>query len=102
MVVSKMHRLENDVSPHEQRRRWVEKVLGLGKIKVGANESVLLRARMLGNSGVKPFDALHASSAEAAGASHFITCDDRLIRRYIGPLTCVDPQNFITIASREQ
>jgi predicted nucleic acid-binding protein len=28
----------------------------------------------------KALDALHLACAEAAGATHFLTCDDRLIR----------------------
>lgn len=35
-----------------------------------------------GVSGLKALDALHVACAEAASAAYFITCDDRLIRRY--------------------
>ena len=41
-------------------------------------------------------DALHLSCAEAAGADQFLTCDDRLLRRYSGPMTVQNSVTFIT------
>jgi hypothetical protein len=40
--------------------------------------------------------ALHLSSAEAAEATHFLTCDDRVIRRYSGQMTVESPVTFTT------
>lgn len=38
-------------------------------------------AQALIREGVKPRDAFHLSAAIAGGATHFLTCDDRLLRR---------------------
>jgi len=45
--------------------------------------------------GVKALDALHASAAEAAGCSHLLTCDDRFRRSYTGPLSILNPADFV-------
>lgn len=45
--------------------------------------------------GIKPLDALHLASAEAAAADYFLTCDDRLIKRYKGSLAVLTPLDFI-------
>ena len=45
--------------------------------------------------GVKPLDALHTAAAEAAACTHFLTCDDRLRKRYSGPLTVLNPADFV-------
>jgi predicted nucleic acid-binding protein len=50
----------------------------------------------LEQAGVKALDALHLACAEAAGAERFLTCDDRLIRRYSGQMIVQNPVTFTT------
>lgn len=38
----------------------------------------------LERQGLKAVDALHVACAEAAESEYFLTCDDRLVRRYQG------------------
>ena len=45
-------------------------------------------------------DALHLACAEAAGADCVLTCDDRLIRRYLWPLSLQTPTHFISSLSQ--
>lgn len=40
-------------------------------------------------------DALHLAVAERLGVDFFITCDDRIIKRYSGPLAVRNPIDFI-------
>ena len=94
-VCSPIHLLENSRNPLVVRRLWVERCLGLASRRVTLTESIRIRAHFLEAAGVKPLDALHAAAAEAAGATHFITCDDRLIRRYIGTLLVQTPTAFV-------
>jgi predicted nucleic acid-binding protein len=46
------------------------------------DESIRQRANLLAENSIKPLDALHVACAETATANYFVTCDDRLIRRY--------------------
>jgi predicted nucleic acid-binding protein len=48
---------------------------------------------------VKPMDALHVACAEAAGCDYFLTCDDRLIKRYNGKIKVDNPVNFILLTT---
>ena len=40
------------------------------------------RAEALEQEGLRALDALHIACAEAAGCDYFVTCDDRLKKRY--------------------
>ena len=45
--------------------------------------------------GLKAVDALHGACAEQAGAEYFLTCDDRVIRRYNGGMKAISPVEFV-------
>lgn len=60
------------------------------------------RARQLQAEGFSVLDALHLASAEQAGVDYFLTCDDRLVRRYSGKLKVVNPQAFINSLGEKQ
>lgn len=95
LVKSPIHILENDRSPLAIRRQWVERCLALAVTVSPLSEIIRARARELETGGLKPLDALHVASAETAGASHFLTCDDRLVRRYAGKITVLNPSDFV-------
>lgn len=97
MLTSVVQALENEASTQSMRRRWVEKCLRLGSRRIEVNEVIRLRAYALESLGIKPLDALHASSAEAGGATHFLTCDDELVKKYRGPMLVMNPQNFVMV-----
>lgn len=96
LVRSPIHDLENSRNPFALRRQWVEKCLRLSLQQVALHDSIKSRALALEQSGFKSLDALHLSCAEAARADHFLTCDDRLLRRYSGPMVVQSPVTFIT------
>ena len=96
LLSSPIHTLENSRSPLPVRRLWVDRCLRLAAHRLILTDAIRNRARELANSGQKPLDALHLASAEAAGADWFLTCDDRLIKRYVGPLTVQTPPHFIS------
>ena len=75
---------------------WVDKCLRLATRPVELQPSIKTRALALEQTGCKPLDALHLSCAEAAGTDQFLTCDDRLLRRYSGQMTVQNPVTFIT------
>ena len=96
LIHSPIHDLENGRNPFPLRRQWVEKCLRLAAKTVPLDAATKIRALALEQSGCKALDALHLASAEAAGTDRFLTCDDRLIRRYSGQMVVQSPITFIT------
>ncbi|MBU6403002.1 MAG: PIN domain-containing protein [Verrucomicrobia bacterium] len=94
LIRSPIHDLENDRNPFALRRRWVEKCLRLAAASIALDESIKSRALALEQSGFKALDAFHLACAEAAGTERFLTCDDRLIRRYSGQMIVESPVAF--------
>ena len=47
-------------------------------------------------------DALHGACAEQAGAEYFLTCDDRVIRKYKGEMKVINPIEFVLRVTGEQ
>jgi predicted nucleic acid-binding protein len=88
--------LENSRNPFPLRQRWVEKCLRLAGASVTLNDPIKSRALALEQAGFKALDALHLACAEAADAESFLTCDDRLIRRYSGQIIVQSPVTFTT------
>jgi predicted nucleic acid-binding protein len=68
-------------TPKLHRQRYILNVLNNGKIFIQLNDDIKKRAQALNKIGIKPLDALHLASAEAAGADYFCTCDDRFLKK---------------------
>ena len=96
LIVSEVHRLENSAAPDVFRRNWVDRVLSLAAINAPVSESMKSRAKELEIIGLTPLDALHVSSAELSKADYFLTCDDRLAKRYKGKMPVISPPQFIS------
>jgi predicted nucleic acid-binding protein len=96
LVHSPIHDLENSRNPFPLRQMWVAKCLRLAAQNVALSDSIKKRALALEQAGLKALDALHLACAEAAGAERFLTCDDRLIRRYSGQMIVQSPVTFTT------
>ena len=100
LAKSPVHILENNESPLAIRRQWVEHCLALATVEIELSETIRDRAKSLANDGLKPLDALHLACAEAAKTDHFLTCDDRLLKRYSGVrnssvIPALNPSDFI-------
>src|SRR5436853_5668988 len=95
LVTSEVLEDEASLNPLQHRRMWVQTLLGRSASRQSINDVIAARARELELSGVKAVDALHAATAETAHVTHFITCDDRFIRRYSGPLLVMRPPDFV-------
>ena len=56
----------------------------------------LLRGQQLeANDKIGQLDALHLACAETLAVDYFITCDDRLMKRYKGNIQVCNPVSFI-------
>ncbi len=100
LVSSYILEYENSRNRFVDRRKWVESKLQLATFYQEMNAEIAERGRALQEQGLGAIDALHVASAEAAGTDYFLTCDDRLIRRYQGSLNLVTPANFILAITR--
>lgn len=100
LIRSPIHDLENNRNPFPLRRQWVQKCLRLSTQTVSLDESIHARALVLEKNGCRSLDALHLAAAEAGGTDRFLTCDDRLLRRYLGPMIVQNPVQFITNPSQ--
>jgi predicted nucleic acid-binding protein len=68
-------------SPIMARQEYALQVLSQAAELIELTDEVERRAGDFVAAGVKPLDALHLASAEAAGVDFFCTCDDRLLRK---------------------
>lgn len=83
LISSAALEFEAEQTPHPVRRRFAFEVLAKATQFIPADPSVEERARFLQTQGIKPLDALHLASAEAAQAELFCTCDDRFFRKAV-------------------
>jgi predicted nucleic acid-binding protein len=81
LISSEVLLFEIDRDPSIMRQEYALEVLSKARTFVRLNERVEKRAARFVKSGIKPLDALHVASAEEAGADHFCTCDDRLLKK---------------------
>ena len=96
LVGSTVLEYENNRNPFSWRRRWVTQCIELAKLHQRVNVEIKLRAEELEQSGLKALDALHVACAEATKSDQFLTCDDRIIRRYGDEaLQILNPVNFV-------
>ena len=95
LISSSVLRYEASRNPDQEERRWVDNALHLSQFDQPMTSIIERRARDLNAQGVKPIDALHLASAEAAQADVFLTSDGRLSRHYQGGLVIMNPVEFI-------
>ena len=80
LLASETLRIETEQNPHSRRRRFAFGVLALATRFVETDSQIESRARQYEDIGLRPFDALHLSSAVEAEADVFCTTDDQLLR----------------------
>jgi predicted nucleic acid-binding protein len=72
---------ENSLNPYEDIRIEIEKLACLASESVIATETIRTMAKEYERKGIKPRDALHLACAIISGATYFITCDDRIVKK---------------------
>jgi predicted nucleic acid-binding protein len=88
---------ENSVNPFPERKAFVEEVMKLAASYQNIDHAVYERAAaIIHKCNIKPLDALHIATAEAAQVDLFITCDYNLPKRYQDGLRTVTPIEFLT------
>jgi predicted nucleic acid-binding protein len=72
---------ETSRTPNLTRKEYAYATLSRARVFAELDEQIERRARELNAVGIKPLDALHLASAEAARAELFCTYDDRLLKK---------------------
>lgn len=94
LVSSDVLRFENSENPYDERKVFVESVLSKSRRSKSVDDKTLKRATEIEKLGIKGMDALHLACAEDLGTDVFITCDDRILRRYKGTVQVENPVTF--------
>jgi predicted nucleic acid-binding protein len=101
LIDSAALRYENSRNPNASRQEWVERCLQLAQHYQPITDAVTDRALELELRGMGALDAVHAACAEAAECEYLLACDDRLLRRYAGCLSAINPVNFVLMITGE-
>lgn len=97
LISSWVLEFENSRNPFIIRKTIITYQLGFASYIQKVNESIKKRANYLKKKcRLESIDALHLACAEAAGADHFLTCDDDIIKKYKSrKITVSNPVEFI-------
>ena len=82
---------ENSRNPYAERQIFVTSVLRKARLIQTLNDNLAKRAQAIEVLGIKGVDALHLACAERLKSDYFVTCDDRMIRKYTGTIVVVNP-----------
>jgi len=82
---------ENLRNPYAERQIFVTSVLRKAVVIQTLNDRLAKRAQEIEVLGIKSLDSLHLACAERLKADYFVTCDDRIIRKYTGTVVVVNP-----------
>jgi predicted nucleic acid-binding protein len=103
LVSSEVLLFENARNPFEERRVFVSSVLAKAKVIQTVSPTLLNRAQQIETSdAISGLDALHLACAEKLKCSYFITCDDRIVRRYTGLVKAINPVQFTVDQLKEK
>lgn len=103
LVTSSVISFENSKNPFPERRKWVSICLKLSNCFLIIDDVKKKRAKEIEKKGIKPLDALHLSCAESEETEYFLTCDDKIAKRYMGETMAVlNPVEFIFKITEEE
>jgi predicted nucleic acid-binding protein len=95
IVSSDVLLFENLQNPHNERRTFVGLVLERAKSFHAINDKILKRAQEIEVCGIIGLDSLHLACAELLEADCFVTCDDKILKKYRGNLDVKNPTEFV-------
>jgi predicted nucleic acid-binding protein len=100
-VASEALAYEISRNPYPNNKATAQGILKLARAYQSLTGEILKRGQQLeGNEKIGKLDALHIACAETQQVDFFITCDDRLIKRYKGTMQLCNPTEFILLTSR--
>lgn len=91
-------------NPNPVRKQHAFAVLDKANTVIEINDIIEKRARLFVETGIKPLNALHLASAEAAKVDYLCTCDDRFLKKaqqrsdlaikVVSPVTLIEELNL--------
>jgi predicted nucleic acid-binding protein len=93
---------ENARNPYRERRVFANSVLKKSKDFCQVDDTILQRGKEIEREGIRGLDALHLACAERMQVEAFITCDDRILRKYRGGVRVKSPVSFTMEFVQEQ
>jgi hypothetical protein len=76
-----MLEFENELNPFTVRKSEIRLLSRLARHIIEPEPDIQVRAHDFEKNGIKGKDAVHLACALIGGCSHFVTCDDRIIKR---------------------
>jgi len=93
-----MLEFENELNPFAERKGEIVLLSRLARHLIEPNQDIQVRAEDFERNGIKGKDAVHLACGLVGGCSHFVTFDDRIIKRSaalgLGIVVC-NPVEFI-------
>ncbi len=86
---------ENSRNPFPGRKDWINSYLKEAGGYQKMNARIQENAKKINAMGIDPLDALHLATAEIAKADIFVTCDEKILKRYKGQLKTYNPVDFV-------
>ena len=96
LVWSYMLEYENLQNPFEIRKDAIIKWKDIAEINIVENESILKRAELLSELGLKAKDAIHIACAIESGCDYFLTTDIGILKKNIDSIKVSNPIEFIS------
>jgi len=91
IVSSDVLEYENYRNPYSERQTFVNALLQKAHVSQTLNDSLIKRAQNLEKLGIQGMDALHLACAEKLKVDYFVTCDDKIIKKYTGKIDVINP-----------
>lgn len=102
LVSSDVLLFENYRNPYDERRIFVSLILQKASNIQPISDKILARAQEIEKDNIRGLDALHLACAEELEVDYFITCDDRIIKKYKGSAKAKNPIDFVVNIFKEE
>ncbi len=102
IVSSDVLLFENAQNPYNERKVFVKSVLQRANFYQAVNDKILKRAQGIETHGISGIDSLHLACGEELKVDCFVTCDDKIVKKYKGKVKVKNPIKFIMDIIKEE
>jgi len=102
LVSSEVLIYENENNPYEERKLFLSSLIRKAKLFQELDEEILKRAKEIEKLSIRGLDALHLACAERLDVDYFLTCDDKIIKKYKGVVSVKNPVEFLLNILKEE